>query len=71
MKAKELRDLSSDELNHRMRERTEFLMSFRVQVSTGVVDNVRAARVARRDIARIKTILRDRALEATRGANQA
>jgi large subunit ribosomal protein L29 len=71
VKAKELRDLSSDELTQRLRERQEYLMTFRVQVTTGVVDNVRAARNARHDIARIMTILRERELLASEGVAEA
>jgi len=39
-----------------------------LQQATGVVDNVRMARTARRDIARIKTILGERARAASTGA---
>lgn len=62
MKAKELRDLTREELLQRQRERVNDLITFRMQLTTGVVDNSRAAREARRDIARIKTILREREL---------
>jgi large subunit ribosomal protein L29 len=68
VKAKELRDLTSDELNQRMQDLMESLMTFRIQVSTGVVDNMRSARNARRDIARIKTILRERELKSVKAS---
>lgn len=68
MKARELREMTTDELNHRLKERTDSLVTFRLQLATGVVDNSRGARNARRDIARIKTILRQRELEAMKGA---
>ena len=71
MKARELRDLTDDELAQRMNERMDFMMSFNIQVATGVVDNVRAARNARRDIARIKTIQKERELQAAKGRVQA
>lgn len=60
--------MTSDELDQRLHERMDSLMSFRLQQATGAVDNVRAARNARRDIARIKTILRQRELAASGGA---
>ena len=60
MKARELRELTDDELRQRLRERREDLFSFRMQMVTGTVDNVRAARNARRDIARMLTILGER-----------
>jgi large subunit ribosomal protein L29 len=46
---------------------TEFqksLIQFRLNMVTGTVENVRSARTARRDIARINTILRQRELAA-------
>lgn len=60
MRAAEFRDKTPDELEQILRERTDDLLAFRLQVSTGVVDNVRAAREARKDIARIKTIQNER-----------
>ena len=68
MRAKDIRELTENELHQRLRERRDDLASFRMQMVTGVVDDVRAAREARRDIARIKTILRERELEAGREA---
>jgi len=65
VKAKELRDLTREELLQRQKERVNDLITFRMQLTTGVVDNSRAAREARRDIARIKTILRERELTQT------
>lgn len=67
MKAEELRDKSADELNALIREKGDEIMKFRLQLATGVVDNVRVARNARRDIARIKTVLRQRELGASKG----
>ena len=64
MKASDLRDMTEDELRSRMEKRSDDLIAFRLQMSTGVVDNVRGARNARRDIARIQTVLRERELAA-------
>jgi large subunit ribosomal protein L29 len=64
VKASELRELSEAELQKRMGERQSDIVHFRLQQATGVVENVRAARSARRDIARIKTILRQREIAA-------
>ncbi|MCP4645589.1 MAG: 50S ribosomal protein L29 [bacterium] len=68
VKATELRELTEEELRQRLRERTEALHAFRMQMTTGTVDNVRSSRNARRDIARIKTILHERELAAEREA---
>ena len=68
MKASELRELNEAELDKRLGERQSDIIHFRLQQATGVVDNVCAAREARKDIARIKTILREREA-AAKGTN--
>jgi len=67
VKANELRELTGEELHVRMKERQKDLMNFRLQFATAVVENVRAAREARRDIARMKTVLREREIAAAKG----
>ena len=67
MKASELRDMSDDDLQARIKERQDDIIHFRLQQATGIVDNVRLAREARRDIARMKTILREREISAAKG----
>ena len=71
MKASEIRELTDEELRHRLRERTDVLWAFRMQQVTGAVDNVRGARNARRDIARLKTIIRERELAKAKQAKEA
>ncbi|MDK1020306.1 MAG: 50S ribosomal protein L29 [Candidatus Hydrogenedentes bacterium] len=60
MRANDLREKTDEELDQILVERTEDIMHFRLQTATGIVDNVRKSREARKDIARIKTILKDR-----------
>ncbi len=62
MQAKDLRDKNNEELLALLEERKRELINFRLKLVTGVVDNVRAGRLARKDIARIKTILKEREL---------
>ena len=62
--------MTDDELRQRLRECRDNLFTFRVQIVTGAVDNVRAARSARRDIARIKTIMEERQRAAQGGIKQ-
>ena len=69
MRANELRDKDKEALLSQLKERENDVSSFRMQVATGVVENVRAARTARRDIARIKTILRERESAEAKGKN--
>lgn len=67
MKPDELRDKSPEALVALEQEKRDAIMNFRLQLATGVVDNNRVARSARRDIARIKTIQRQRELDAAKG----
>ena len=60
MNASELRDKSDAELQQLLATKAGDLMHFRLQMATGVVENVRLSRNARRDIARIQTILNER-----------
>jgi large subunit ribosomal protein L29 len=52
--------MTDEELKQRLVDRAEALRNFHFQMATGAVDNVRGARNARRDIARIQTIMRQR-----------
>lgn len=61
MKARELRELTDEELRVRLRDCRDSLWRFRMQMTTGTVDNVRSARNWRRDIARILSIMGERA----------
>jgi large subunit ribosomal protein L29 len=68
VKAKDLRELSDEELGQQIKERSEALRNFHFQMATSSVDNTRGARQARRDVARIKTIMRERELAAKKEA---
>ena len=62
MKAREIRDLSNDELNLRLDSLKEELFNLRFQVATGQLDNPMRVREVCKDIARVKTVLRQREL---------
>ena len=64
MNASELRDKTDAELTALIDQKQDDLMHFRLQMATGVVDNVKSSRNSRRDIARIHTILNERARAA-------
>ena len=72
MKATEVRDLETEELHVRIAELKEELFNLRFQLATGQLDNHRRLREVRKDVARIRTILRERdyaaAAEVTREA---
>ena len=65
-----LRDKSNDELLRRELDLVEQLYKFRFQRATGALENPMKVREARKEIARIKTILRERAIEKERSAAQ-
>ena len=57
MKAFELRDLSVEELEARVAEESESLMTMRLQLKGRTLDNPLNYRQARRELARMKTVL--------------
>jgi large subunit ribosomal protein L29 len=60
MKAAELRDLSADELNVKERDLADQLFRMRIQKSMGQLEAPEKMRTVRRDLARIKTVLRQK-----------
>ena len=60
MKASELRNLGNDELGVKERELTDQLFRMRIQKSMGQLENPDKIRTMRRDLARIKTVLRQK-----------
>jgi large subunit ribosomal protein L29 len=67
VKPSEIREKTDEELIALMHERADDLMHSRLQSATGVVENVRLAREARKDIARMKTILNERKRATAQG----
>ena len=66
MKPGKWRDLSGDDIEQKVKELGEEIFNLRFQLSMGVAKNPSRLREARRDLARAKTILRER--EAGRDA---
>jgi large subunit ribosomal protein L29 len=62
MPAKELRELTEDELRLRLHETRRELFNLRQQWSAGSLEDHNRLRAVRKDIARIMTILREREL---------
>jgi large subunit ribosomal protein L29 len=69
-KASELRDLPVDEIRTRLNDTKEELFNLRFQNATGQLDNYKRLQVLRRDIARIKTILRENELREEEASNE-
>ena len=62
-KAKQLRELATDELNQKYQDRMKEYFDLRKVKVTGKLDNPLQLRHMRRSIARIKTVLNERARE--------
>ena len=60
MRASQVRDLSENELETRLRELEEELFGLQLKRATSQLENPMKMRVVRRDIARLKTIQRER-----------
>ena len=63
MKAKEMKELTSLELEERIGELKEELFNLRFQLATGQLENHMRIKEVRRSIARAKTIVRARELK--------
>ncbi len=68
MEAKELRDLNDDELNRKLAELREEIGHLRLKRATSRLENPMVVRRTKRDLARVETILRERALKNKEGA---
>ena len=60
MKAAELRDLGVDELGTKERDLTDQLFRMRIQKSMGQLEAPEKIKTVRRDLARIKTVIRQK-----------
>ena len=65
MKAADLRDLGVDELGAKERDLADQLFRMRIQKSMGQLEAPAKVREIRRDLARIKTILREKERQAS------
>jgi large subunit ribosomal protein L29 len=63
LRAKDLRDLTDEELDLQLHERRQELFNLRFQSATGALENSARLRLAKREIARILTVRNER--EAT------
>ena len=68
MEAKELRDLNDDELSRKLTELREEIGHLRLKRATSRLENPMVVRRTKRDLARVETILRERALKNKEGA---
>jgi large subunit ribosomal protein L29 len=62
MKVEKVRDLSDVELKHQEQELADQLFKLKFQMKMGQTESLKKVRGLRRDIARVKTILREQEL---------
>ena len=60
MKSKEIRELNVDQLKQQLIAKEEELFNLKIQLSTKQLENPMKIREARRHVARLKTILREK-----------
>lgn len=60
MKVSKLKDMSADELQVKDKELTQELFNLRFQLHTGRLENTAKLSTIKKDIARVKTILREK-----------
>ena len=60
MRARELRDLTDEELDNRLADTRQELFNLRFQSATGALENSARLKLAKREIARILTVRHER-----------
>ena len=69
MKAKEIRDLTTSEIEEQITSSKEELFNLRFQLATGQLEETARIRTVRKTIERLKTVAREREIEQSK-ANQ-
>ena len=67
MKASEIRDLNMDEMHRKLTDLKEELFNLRFQHETGQLENPQKMKQAKRDIARVKTVIKQSELNTNDG----
>ena len=63
MKVNEIRNLTTEEIQAKIKECKEELFNLRFQQATGIIEKPSRIKELRHDVARCKTVLRERELE--------
>ena len=63
MKINEIRKLTTEEINKKIVDSKEELLKLRMKQATGTLENSARINELRKDVARFKTILREREIE--------
>jgi large subunit ribosomal protein L29 len=67
MKVAEVRDLDVEELRQRVKDLDDQLFRLRIQKSMGQLEAAHKVKSLRRDLARVKTVLREKSERVGRG----
>jgi large subunit ribosomal protein L29 len=70
MKSEKVRNLTADELVSQERELSDQLFKLKFQLNMGQTESLKKIRGLRRDIARVKTIARERELASAGGTEK-
>ena len=68
MKAKEIRNLSDQDLSQKLQDLKQELFNLRFQIASGQLENPKAIGTVKKDIARVRTIQQERAIAARKEA---
>lgn len=68
MKTSEIRELTSEELEQKLKDLKSEFFNLRFQLATGQLNNPAGIKNVKRDIARVKTIIRENELKAAKAA---
>ncbi len=68
MKARELRELSTEEVKEKLSEMEEELFNLHFQAKMGQLSNPLRMRIVKREIARVKTVLNEQAKQSVSNA---
>ena len=68
MKAADLRDKTPDQLRDELANLKKEAFNLRFQAATGQLENTARMSVVRRDVARVKTVLNEKARAAAQGS---
>ena len=69
MKAKDIRNLTTTEIEKEIKEAKEQLFNLRFQLATGQLEEPANIRKVKKTIARLKTIVREREIEEEKAAD--
>jgi len=60
MKARDLRDMTEEELEQELADRKQEVFNLRFQLATGALENTARLKIAKREVARVLTVQQER-----------